>query len=111
VRTLAVVFAVIGIAGCDGGGKDEDTGAGTGDRAEAILALEGDPVAGEAVYTANCEVCHAAGGAGGSGPSLIGFAEPEELVNNVINGNATMPAFPDLLDQDIADVLAYVESL
>jgi mono/diheme cytochrome c family protein len=82
-----------------------------GDRIDTILALTGDPVEGERQYGANCESCHGVGATGGSGPSLVGEDEPEEFVDVVLSGEGSMPGFDALPDQDIADMLAYVQSL
>lgn len=97
----ALLFVIPLLAACGG-----DT------RVEDILALTGDAVAGEAVFTANCESCHGVGATGGSGPELVGHGADEEHVEVVIDGEEDMPAFGDTLsDQDIADVLAYTGSL
>ena len=67
---------------------------------------------GEAVFTANCSMCHGPTGRGGIGPSLV--ANPrsadEALVSNTVRfGRGNMPAFMAVLDADeIADVVAYV---
>ncbi len=80
---------------------------------DEILALDGDSEAGSTVYADNCAGCHAEDGSGGSGPALVGEAdEGEEFVALVLDGEEDMPAFSDTLsDQDIADVLAFVQSL
>lgn len=79
-----------------------------GDRAEGILALEGDATAGEAVYVAECASCHGEDGGGGSGPAVNTESEASEIVEVVLEGEEEMPAFPDLSDQAIADLTAYV---
>lgn len=75
-------------------------------------ALEGDAAAGETIYTANCNSCHGADGAGGTGPSLLDSTYAEaNTVAIVTNGDGDMPAFSgSLSDQDIADVAAYVDT-
>jgi mono/diheme cytochrome c family protein len=90
-------------------------GSGEGTRSDAILALTGDATAGETVYTNNCAVCHAASGLGvddgGSGTNLTetaGETDDTESIDYILNGEGNMPAFSDLSDQEIADVLAYI---
>lgn len=110
-RGLALVAALM-MVGCD-----EEKG---GDaRVDDILALTGDPAAGEAVYTTNCEECHRASGMGVDDPVDPGIGEnfaevdeeDEELVPVILYGEGEMPAFEDILtDQEIADVLAYVRT-
>lgn len=100
-----------GLAACSGGG----------DRADAILALEGDPAAGETVYTDNCASCHGASGLGEDDPDTTGLTgvnlteaagetdADAEFVGYILDGVGTMTAFGDTLeDQQIADVLAYL---
>lgn len=74
--------------------------------------IEGDATAGEAVYADNCAVCHGDDGTGGGAyPSIVGVAA-DEIEEYVINGEGDMPAFGDTLsEQDIADVVAYVQTL
>lgn len=77
-------------------------------RVDEILALTGDPVAGEAVFDAHCAACHGTAGSGGSGGALSG-GDPSGVAEVVLLGEEDMPAFDgDLDDQEIADVVAYV---
>ena len=89
-----------------------------------------DTAAGEAVYTANCASCHQATGEGvpGAFPPLVGHvpalynASREYLVNLQLYGlqgeieidgqtyNGVMPAWAQLSDEDIANVLNYVST-
>ncbi|MBM4366549.1 MAG: cytochrome c [Deltaproteobacteria bacterium] len=80
---------------------------------DEILALDGDSEAGATAFADNCAGCHAEDGSGGSGPALVGEAdEGEAFVDIVLEGKADMPSFADVLsNQDIADVLAFVQSL
>ena len=70
-----------------------------GDTAQVddILALEGDAVSGEEVFSANCASCHGADGTGGSGPNLVAEAgeDDAEWVEIILGGEDTMPAFVD----------------
>lgn len=81
-------------------------------------ALEGDPVAGKAVFTgsAGCIGCHTlsdAGSTGTVGPNLDDAMPSNELVvDRVTNGQGVMPPFGGTLtEQQIADVAAYVSSV
>jgi mono/diheme cytochrome c family protein len=91
----------------------------TDERVEAILALDGDPASGEAIYAETCAGCHAESGLGvddptepGIGENLTEVVEAEddtEFVRAILEGEGEMPAFADeLSDEEIADVLAYI---
>lgn len=83
---------------------------GSTSRATDILALTGDATAGEAVFSDNCAVCHAADGSGGTGPNLANESVGESAVNTVLNGKESMPSFGDSLsDQDVADLFAWLD--
>lgn len=78
---------------------------------DAVMALPGDDNPGETLYLDNCAVCHLDDGSGDIGPSLIFHVSkhPDEyLVGLIIDGSGAMPAFDDLSDQQIADLLAYL---
>lgn len=75
----------------------------------------GDASRGEQAFTIHsCIQCHGAGGAGGGiGPRLIGVASslsPEQIYDYVKHPRAPMPDFK-LNDDEIADLVAYVDSL
>jgi mono/diheme cytochrome c family protein len=72
--------------------------------------LQGDITYGEELYTADCAACHGADANGGSGPSLIG-EDADEYFEIIPEGEGDMPAFPGYTDQDITDVVTYVQSL
>ena len=98
-----LLVGLMGLVACGGENGDE--------RVDDILALEGDVVAGEAVFAAECAVCHGDSGEGGSGPAMsgaIGGFDDADLIGVVVNGVGSMPDLADLPDQDIADVTAYV---
>lgn len=90
------------VAACNGGGGD-------GSRTDTILSLSGDDAAGEAIFADNCAICHAADGSGGSGPSLTGEELDAELVSIILNGEDSMPSFSELSDQEIADLIAWLD--
>ncbi len=80
--------------------------------------IEGDPVAGKAVFlgASACGGCHTladAGTNGAVGPNLDESMPDNELVlDRVTNGQGGMPAFSSTLtEQQIADVAAYVSSV
>ena len=84
---------------------------------ETTPAVEGDPVAGKAVFlgASACGGCHTladAGTNGAVGPNLDESMPDNELVlDRVTNGQGGMPAFSSTLtEQQIADVAAYVSS-
>ena len=87
-------------------------GGGAGASQEDVgMALPGDDNPGETLYLDNCAVCHLDDGAGDIGPSLIFHLSKHPdayLVGLIIDGSGAMPAFDDLSDQQIADLLAYL---
>ena len=98
---MFTLIVALFLTGCASGGED---------------AITGDATAGAEVFAANCTGCHGADGTGdtaGGFPDLtattLDAAEIEEYVRK---GDDTMPAYEGTLgDQEIADVVAYVESL
>lgn len=99
----------------DGGDGDGD-GDGNGDGGPpdgGFDELTGDPVAGEALYTANtCAVCHCADGAGGclpGAPPVTGVSA--EVLDELLRGDAPHASKVDLTNQEIVDLEAYLASL
>ncbi len=77
--TCVLVFL---IASC---GSGSDGGAGGGDTSTASLS---------ASFKTNCGGCHGSSGAGGSAPSLRGYARNKtSFQSQVRNGGGGMPAF------------------
>ena len=81
----------------------------------AQTLARGDASVGQQAFTTHsCQQCHGAGGAGGGiGPRLIGVAstlEPEQIYDFIKHPRAPMPDFK-LADNEIADLVAYVDSL
>lgn len=116
VRRTALVLVVLAgalglaAAGC---GDEEQVSA-----TETTSSLEGDPVAGKAVYTgaSACIGCHALADAGATatvGPNLDDTMPSVALVvDRVTNGQGGMPPFGSTLtEQQIADVAAYISSV
>ena len=81
---------------------------------QTVLALSGNPQQGQAIFQANCAVCHGLKGLGNIGPNLEKVAHrksPSQLIEQVVSGKTPpMPKFqPDA--QAMADLLHYLESL
>jgi len=75
----------------------------------------GDALHGHSLFDGQrCVQCHGVGGSGGGGaPALIGVAKtlkPEQIYDFIKNPRSPMPDF-HLSDKDIADLVAYVDSL
>lgn len=107
MRDLWPILILGLLTACDGG---EDDGTTPDDRTAAILALTGDAAAGQGPYDAQCALCHAADGSGGTGPAIAG-APVEEVVEAMLYPEGTMPAYDSLGDQEIADIAAWVAAL
>lgn len=127
MRTL-VFFTILSTLALACGGEEapaagEATGASTETPSApaADTSLPGDPVAGEAVYTANCLPCHGADGTGNGGLTGGNFiGEPERLQqgNDVLlgeiadginrNGRVMPPWKVTLTEQQRKDALSYI---
>ncbi|MGI0487067.1 c-type cytochrome [Pantanalinema rosaneae CENA516] len=81
---------------------------------EAVLALQGDPVQGNAIFQMNCAGCHGTFADGRVGPSLRNVGDRKSkasLIQQVISGQTPpMPQFQPTA-QEMADLLSYLESL
>lgn len=85
-------------------------------RLEGILGADGNVEAGEAVFRAatesqTCTDCHGDQGEGGFGPNLESrFAAKTqwELLYTIVEGRGGMPAWTDLDDQELTDLMAYL---
>jgi mono/diheme cytochrome c family protein len=97
MRTWCWLGMMAAVVGCDGGG-------GADERVDAILALTGDPVAGEVAWQAECADCH-------NSAAQFAVVPEDAQVRVILDGTSGMPAQDDLPDQDIADIVAYVVSL
>ena len=110
-----VLAACLMACGEEGGTGDAMSPAETPDpsesRAQVILGLTGDALNGATLYGVNCEACHGQTGTGNTGTELRGLSFTEELITSVLEGKNYMPAFGTVLaDQEIADIIAHVES-
>ncbi len=97
----------------DAGEGDADDGADAGDGGGGDLDdLTGDPVAGEAAYAANnCAACHCTGSSGDctrTGGALVGV--DASTLDEFLRGDAAHVTKPDLTDQEVADIAAYLAS-
>lgn len=119
---LALMLAVLGVAGCGGDDDDVSEGAATATAADTAGSATGGEdtggaADGAAVFaSAGCGNCHtlaAANASGAVGPNLD-EAQPsaDRVVEIVTNGQGGMPSFSSTLsEQQIADVAAYVSSV
>lgn len=103
---IALPFFIIGCSSS----SESDSSA---DRVTSIAALDADVTAGATVYAANCTSCHGEDGKSGSVAknAAADASNESEAIEQVLGGGDGMPAFPELSDQDIADVVAYLASL
>lgn len=127
MRLLTILLLSAGFIAC--GDKSEDTGTESTTEASTEPAGEpsGEPASepsgedtsstgdapeelGKALYEANCAGCHGDDATGVSAPSLLEMSD-EQFVEAVQNGKGYMPAFPDLSDTDIGNIIAFVRSL
>ena len=65
---------------------------------------------GKELYDAKCAVCHGSDARGGSGPNIIN-ASDTKFYRVIQNGDGPMPAFPELSDEEIDAIIAYIRSL
>ena len=65
---------------------------------------------GQALYDAKCAACHGADAKGASGPNITNQSD-NKFFSAIQNGEGPMPAFPELSDTDIGNIIAYVRSL
>jgi mono/diheme cytochrome c family protein len=84
------------------------------ERVATILALTGDPTAGQATYTAVCAACHGTDGTGvPPSPALterVPTLTDDQVVSTILEGKGNMDSYRFLENQDIADVLAFVRT-
>jgi len=79
-------------------------------RAATVLALAGDPARGRTLYGQTCAQCHK--GQQGWGLTLRIYGR-DGVVSTLIRGvpHTRMPSFSSWTDQQLTDVLSYVETL
>jgi len=115
--TIVIVITLLAAAcGADGGGDGNAAVEQPGITLEGAAHVEGDGggdvEAQNAVFVANCAVCHGAAGEGGVGPPLAGHT-PEQIRRQVRSPIGPMPVFTEavLPDTDVDLVIAYVKGL
>ncbi len=74
-----------------------------------------EKLTGAGVYANNCAVCHGASRQGmpPTFPSLIGVSQrmtAQQIITRVRHGKGAMPAFPQLTDPQVKDLLTYLAS-
>ena len=79
-----------------------------------VLALQGNPTQGSAIFQINCAGCHGWQADGRVGPSLQGVSKHKSrygLIHQVISGETPpMPKFQPSA-QEMADLLSYLEKI
>jgi mono/diheme cytochrome c family protein len=84
------------------------------ERTDGILELTADAAEGSVVYEAECARCHAADGTGtDEGVNIISELHHGDrlFVTWILDGKGEMPAFPELTDQEVADLMAHIHAL
>jgi mono/diheme cytochrome c family protein len=80
----------------------------------SVLAKQGDPTLGHAIFQINCSGCHGLDASGRVGPSLREISKrksPHSLIEQVTSGNTPpMPQFQPN-PQEMADLLSYLATL
>ena len=81
---------------------------------QKVLSISATLERGQAIFQANCAVCHGLDGRGNIGPNLEAVSQrkvPSQLIEQVISGKTPpMPKFQPKM-QDMADLLSYLETL
>ena len=81
---------------------------------KSVLSLTGNPTQGHAIFQMNCAGCHGFQADGNVGPSLQGVSRRKSrsrLIHQVISGDTPpMPQFQPS-EQEMADLLSYLETL
>ncbi|MCA9494765.1 MAG: c-type cytochrome [Myxococcales bacterium] len=82
-------------------------------RADDVAELPGDAAVGAALYDEACARCHGPEGAGASARDLFDASTwpADEVVLVLLQGPRVMPSFADWSDDDLADVVAFVQEL
>lgn len=117
--STVLLGAALLCTGCDSD-EDETTSTGDGstggggDRTATILGLSPDPAAGDAVFSGGCGVAACHGADGDSGPTAMPLStripalSDEMIVGILLNGQGGMPPQDSRSDQELADVVAYL---
>ena len=84
-------------------------GCGENPRIAEIETLVGDAETGAPLYEANCRWCHGSNGRGAHSMYPGGTLSPN-LIETILEGLSGMPSFDNLSNQEIADIVAYIET-
>jgi ubiquinol-cytochrome c reductase cytochrome c subunit len=79
---------------------------------DAVDLPTGTAATGAPLYVSNCLSCHGSDGTGGSGPDITSSSS-KNIQSAVRNGPSDMPAWTEseITDQNLADIIAYIDSL
>ncbi|QSO52218.1 cytochrome c [Alicyclobacillus curvatus] len=125
VGTLGLAIAIAGfVVGCgtSGGTNSAANTSTTGNASPSSATLTGDATQGVKLFQQSCAMCHSTGTNTVVGPGLKGIMTKSTLPNGqaVTNDNVTnwirtggggMPGFPQLTNQQRADIVAYLKTL
>ena len=84
------------------------------ERTADVLALTGDATNGATLYGTHCAGCHGDDGRSGSvGEDIVHELGDDgaEVIDTMITGDGDMPAFDQLSDQEMADIVAHMKTL
>lgn len=119
---LALVVGAF-VAGCGQTGTTNGSGSTNASNGQSnTVAVSGNADEGVKIFQQNCAMCHSTGTNTVVGPGLKGIMTKSKLPNgkavsdeNVANwirtGGGGMPGFPQLTDQQRADIVAYLKTL
>jgi len=66
---------------------------------------------GKATYNAQCAACHGSNRMGGTGPSLADLTLSSDSIRTILaQGRNAMPAFPHLSDDELGDLVNFLQS-
>jgi mono/diheme cytochrome c family protein len=99
MKTIGPVFLALALfsGGCAASATN-------GDSSQNGNGLVGDPVQGKTLFADNCAGCHA------NASNFAGYST-SNLTGVMQDGTGSMPGQTQLTDQDMADIVAYLQSL
>lgn len=84
----------------------------TSTRITRVLNLEADLTTGTELYEGECARCHGPQANGDTAPSLTDLRQSDrKVLRTIIEGNQGMAGYLAWPDQDLADVMLYLDSL